>query len=215
MTDKYEFSNSNFVTPVFHELGLPGSHENVNAELMALLFKALKFEGISLLPEELSFYLFLLEKKLEESKEIRLCEHGSGSSTLYLKAFLNMPRKFEYKARIVSFETDVLWFGAVTKLLDQFIGAKTPVVLNYYKSPWIETLSAVNEKFNVVMIDGRKRLEFIKAITSFLDDDSLIFLHDYTPNASRDEEFNFLKENYNLVSVVSTLACFESKKCLK
>ena len=202
----------NYVPPTFTELGLPGHHNELNLELISFFGKCMNIEGVSLHPKELCFYTHSIQQHMITHKQISLCELGAGSSTLYMSFFLNCIKNQDYNASMISLETNESWFAFVRIVLEKLNFNNALIALNKdYTLSWEDALRQIDRKFNVVMIDGRKREDFTKSIVNFIDDDCLIFLHDYVPGASRDAEFDLLSSQFNLTGIVKSLACFRGK----
>ena len=139
----------------------------------------------------------------------RMLEYGSGFSTLYFSRFVHS---------YYSIEHDRQWY----KRVQNFI-AETPLVARKvqkyllvavdpgYKG-WAggftegtrqqfdEYIRGVHQlgvkKFDVVLIDGRARVECAKEILPYLHANSIVFVHDYT---NRPHYFNISSAKYRLV----------------
>lgn len=139
----------------------------------------------------------------------RMLEYGSGFSTLYFSRFVQS---------YYSIEHDRQWYQRV----QQFI-AETPLVARKVKKHVLvavdpghrgwpggfaegtreqfdEYIRAVHQldgkKFDVVLIDGRARVECAKEILPYLHANSIVFVHDFT---NRPRYFNISSAKYRIV----------------
>jgi predicted O-methyltransferase YrrM len=146
--------------------------------------------------------LFLLSNI---KKSDRVLEYGSGYSTLEISKNC----KF-----ILSIEHDEKWYNDVTNMSKDLKNVE--VILKKTNLPYIEGgyncgtydefKDYINapfeyEKFDFVFIDGRARVECSKYVKNFINDDSLIFVHDFS---SRLDNHNY-KEMYNYLELIESV----------
>ena len=159
--------------------------------------------------EEESFFLLSNIKK-----DDRVLEYGSGYSTIEIS------KKCKF---ILSIEHDEGWYEDVRNMSRDF--KNVDVVLKKPNLPYLggfncgtydEFRDYINapseyEKFDLVFIDGRARVECSKYVKNFINDESLIFIHDFS---SRLDNHNY-KEIYKyleLIESVRDMSKFKLKK---
>jgi len=121
-----------------------------------------------------------IEKYLK--KEDILLEWGSGSSTLYWSSLVK---------KILSVEHDVDWINQLKQIFPLYdvnnvkmyhIPSHTPdpIPCRYEQfKDYIEFPKKQKFKFTKVLIDGRARKYCAKSIYDMIDDDVIIFIHDF------------------------------------
>jgi predicted O-methyltransferase YrrM len=149
---------------------------------------------------EESFFLLSNIKKSD-----RVLEYGSGYSTLEISKNC----KF-----ILSIEHNEVWYNDVTNMIKDLKNVE--VILKKQNLPYIEGgyncgtydefKDYINapfeyEKFDFVFIDGRARVECSKYVKNFINEDSLIFVHDFS---SRLDNHNY-KEMYNYLELIESV----------
>ena len=148
-------------------------------------------------------------------KDDRVLEYGSGYSTLEISKNC----KF-----ILSIEHDEEWYKNVRDMSKSF--KNVDVVLKKPNLPYIEGTyncgtydefkDYINapfeyEKFDFVFIDGRARVECSKYVNNFINDGSLIFVHDFS---SRLDNHNYkeMDKYLELIESVGDMSKFKIKK---
>ncbi|CAF0930416.1 unnamed protein product [Adineta steineri] len=180
--------------------------------------------------EETNKYSSLVYMSAEERNIIRLylnkshtmLEYGSGYSTLYFSQFVNAYYSIEHNEQ---------WYKTIKSLIDH-----SPIISSIIKKyilihinpgykGWLGGYSEGNKiqfhgyihavhslnviKFDRVLIDGRARVDCAFEISSYLDKNSIIFVHDYS---NRDHYFNISKKYYKIILQTyegQTLAAFK------
>ncbi|CAF1293081.1 unnamed protein product [Adineta steineri] len=180
--------------------------------------------------EEINKYSSLVYMSAEERNIIRLylnkshtmLEYGSGYSTLYFSQFVNAYYSIEHNEQ---------WYKTIKSLIDH-----SPIISSIIKKyilipikpgykGWLDGYSDGNKiqfhdyinavhslnvnKFDRVLIDGRARVDCAFEIYSYLDKNSIIFVHDYT---NRDYYSNISKKYYKIIFQTyegQTLAAFK------
>lgn len=156
------------------------------------------------------------------NKKMRVLEFGSGASTLAIAKRVK---------RVVSIEHDETFYKSTLQLLKDNgivnvglfyvpanalpIGADDGTAEGF--ADYINTPAkyAVNEKFDLVFVDGRARVACAKkSIESYLKTGGIIFIHDYGhPNEQyRRPEYEVVEEFLKLKKKEFTMAMFTDKK---
>lgn len=127
-------------------------------------------------------FLDFLEPRLHQ--RMNVFEYGSGYSTLYLSGKVGS---------VTSVEFDKLWFEKMNKSLDS---ADNCTVI--YRPGQNEYATAIkefsDERFDMIIIDGRDRKECLKHILPFLTEDGVVLLDD-SWQEKFDGVFEYFKEN--------------------
>ena len=148
-------------------------------------------------------------------KDHRVLEYGSGYSTLEISKNC----KF-----ILSIEHDEEWYKIVSNMSSDFKNIN--LVLKKPNLPYIEGKfncgkykefkDYINapfeyEKFDLVFIDGRARVECSKYVNNFINDGAFIFVHDFS---SRLNNHNYKKmyKYLELIESVGDMSKFKIKK---
>jgi protein-L-isoaspartate O-methyltransferase len=127
-------------------------------------------------------FIDFLEPRLHQSMNI--FEYGSGYSTLYLS---------DKVGSITSVEFDKSWFEKMEESLKD--KGNCSIIFRDGKKQYIEAVKEYgNERFDIIIVDGRDRTECVKHIIPFLSDDGVIILDD-SWKAKFDDVFAFFKEN--------------------
>lgn len=137
------------------------------------------------------------------TKEARVLEYGSGLSSIEIA---NMVKS------LLTIEHNRFWYEKIQPKLPDNTTIKLVFSTNYrggtdgtYEQfkDYIETPEGI---FDVILIDGRARIECAKYCKNIADENTIIFVHDY----NRDEYKEI--ENYlELIEVVGTMAKFKLK----
>lgn len=111
-------------------------------------------------------FIDFLEPRLNQSMNI--FEYGSGYSTLYLS---------DKVGSITSVEFDKSWFEKMKESLNDKGNCR--VIFRAGQKQYIEAVKEYgNERFDMIIVDGRDRTECVKHILPFLSDDGVIILDD-------------------------------------
>lgn len=144
-------------------------------------FKPVNKEGNPIPWMNYSFIDFL-EPRLRQSMNI--FEYGSGYSTLYLS---------DKAGSITSVEFDRSWFEKMKETLKGKDHCK--VIYRPDKKQYIKAIEEFdNERYDMIIVDGRDRTECIKHILPFLSEDGVVLLDD-SWKAKFDKVFEFFKDN--------------------
>src|SRR5210317_774743 len=152
------------------------------------------------------------------SKDQIMVEYGSGHSTYELA-----PRV----KKLISIEHNKDWFNNINskvKALDNveyiFIPPEkgAPNKLRGIDPKWFYTYitwpKTRNEKFDVVLIDGRARQYVAESILGNITEDSYVFIHDWNPKI-RDEKYRIryerILEFYNVVNSERKMTLLKKK----
>src|ERR1700754_2095964 len=107
----------------------------------------------------------LFQKRL--NKEMRLFEYGSGYSTLFFS---------ELVASVTSLEYDIEWYERISKDLPK--NAKVLLVKNDVDGSYCRAIHQTEGLFDVVVVDGRDRVNCIKQSIAKLQGHGVILLDD-------------------------------------
>jgi len=125
----------------------------------------------------------LIEKYLE-SDDI-LLEWGTGNGTIYFSGLVK---------EVISIEHDIDWVNSIQKTIDAYeidniilhhVSQHTPdpIPCRYEQfKDYIEYAKIKKFKFDKVLVDGRARKYCAKSIYDIIDDDVIIFVHDFNHN---------------------------------
>jgi len=97
-------------------------------------------------------------------KDISIFEFGSGNSTIFLESKVN---------KIISVEHDKNWYDKMKKKL-----TKTKLIYRNLDDNYPKVILEFNEKFDLIIIDGRKRVKCIKNSILKLSDEGVLILDD-------------------------------------
>jgi len=148
------------------------------------------------------------EKKLITdclSDDLTMLEWGSGGSTLEFSSLVNKYYSIEHNEEwynTISAELTNYPLNDVTyKFIKQNHNNPDDRQSEYYMfKDYIDIVDTFNEKFDIVLIDGRARRLCAKKIIPYLKSDSIIFIHDYV---ARKEVYGCVEDYYELVDSVS------------
>jgi hypothetical protein len=107
----------------------------------------------------------LLKDRL--NSQMRLFEYGSGYSTLFFSGLVG---------EVVSVEYDPRWHDEISKKLPK--NARLMFVKNDVNGNYCRAIHQVDGLFDVVLVDGRDRVNCIKQALSKLNDTGIIVLDD-------------------------------------
>jgi hypothetical protein len=132
-------------------------------------------------------------------------EWGSGGSTLYFS-------KLIYK--YISIEHDINWYNQIKLEIQNnnlsnvnylYCSPDNPIVLPVWEGRTEDFISYINmiddvpiEKYDIVLIDGRCRVECAKKILNYIDKSSIVFIHDFF---NRPKYFSVL-DDYDLIDSI-------------
>ena len=101
------------------------------------------------------------------NKNMRLFEYGSGYSTLFFAKLVG---------DVVSVEYDLTWYEKISKELPK--NARVMFVKNDVDGSYCRAIHQVHEFFDVVVVDGRDRVNCIKQALAKLNESGVILLDD-------------------------------------
>lgn len=153
--------------------------------------------------EEKMFFLNYLKKT------DRLLEYGSGESTNIISDYVN---------EIVSVEHNLFWFEKINKVRKNNVTliykpVDTPYTEGGHDGTYAQFKSYVeapllNGKFDVVLIDGRARIECFKFVKNVINNNALIFVHDFFTRIHSDGYGEMFKFG-NLIASEGEMALFK------
>jgi len=118
------------------------------------------------------------------NKKMNVFEYGSGYSTLYLSDKVDS---------VTSVEFDKSWYEKMKLALDE-----TDNCTLIYRPGQSEYVTAIkefaNERFDIIIVDGRDRNDCMKHILPCLSDEGVVLLDD-SWQEKFDEVFEYFKEN--------------------
>ena len=166
-----------------------------------------------------------------------MLEYGSGGSTLYfsqlVKEYVSVEHNAEWHKRIREHVGDNCNLKLVENTFSNYnidsvfwknlapnsrIDWSSLMSGDYYKlfKKYIEFPFSVGKKYDRILIDGRARPECAKHIYDLIDDDAVVFIHDFYKE-SYDEKgkhlreggrphYHIVLEKYKLIDSIETLA---------
>lgn len=151
--------------------------------------------------KEIKYLENLIIEKLNRSEKLDILEWGSGNSTLYFSLFLKaMGANFKWLA----LEHFIPWYNKVTNFIKEnnlqentkcclVSPTKEKNKIKQENNPMIEYITysySAKNKFDMVIVDGRKRDQCLKHAMNFIKDSGVVVLHD----AERVEYHKYLKK---------------------
>lgn len=145
-----------------------------------------------------------------------MLEYGCGGSTLFFPKYVK-----EYH----SIESDESWANAVKKNMPKNVTMHSiPVsrpedldqkritrwdelyTTNTYKAykDYIETGSKIGKIFSKILIDGRARPQCARYMYDFIDEDCIVFMHDWHPSRTY---YKSVLKKYTLIDSINTGQC--------
>lgn len=115
-------------------------------------------------------------------KEMIVFEYGSGNSTLWLAKNVS---------QVYSVDHDFEWFNKVRNMISDNV--KYKYIPLEYGGQYCKEILNYNNKFDIVFIDGRDRVNCCKNCINALKDDGIIIWDD-TLREEYNEGYNYLKE---------------------
>lgn len=170
-------------------------------------------QGWGLWTDEIDYIKSLLKS------DFTVLEWGSGSST---ELFAPLVKKY------ISIEHDATWFSHMKKILPK----STSLILVPPSQPWgqhipkaggpgndgtytqfqdyVDIVEYLGEQFDLVLIDGRARVECAKAVLPYVKKNGLVLIHDFER-----KHYHKVFDWYNLQKQVHVLAILEPKQLSK
>ena len=115
----------------------------------------------------------LILSYIKSKENVSMLEYGSGGSTPFFAGRVKS---------LVSVEHDLSWF---TKVSDHLLEKDVNNVSYYLKSAdnnyasYLDTIDEVSKHYDIVLIDGRQRVETARRVIPYLNKDAVVFIHDY------------------------------------
>jgi len=144
-------------------------------------------------------------------------EWGSGGSTLHFSKFVK---------QYISVEYDIRWYSAIkhtilSKQLNNisylYCKPNNPIIFPVWRgniddfASYINIVDTINiKKYDIVLIDGRCRVACAKKILNFIDNNSIVFVHDFMQRS----RYQSILEYYELIDSVAgeqSLGVFKKK----
>lgn len=132
-------------------------------------------------------------------------EWGSGGSTTFFSYFVK---------KYISIEHDHYWFLKTIKGIEK--EERGNVILYWVSAPnenYTQYTDKIHDKvfddvhIDVVLIDGRSRVECAKNLFNRIGDDCIVFLHD-----SQRERYNEIYDYYDIIGDTHTMKMLKKKK---
>jgi len=149
------------------------------------------------------------------NKEDLMLEYGAGSSTLYFSSFVKS---------YVSIEHDYIWYEKIKshtqKNVNIYYGdcfyKNNNVHCDYEDTdekerwrPYFEMVSKIpKQTYNKILIDGRARVYCALEVYNYLNEDGLLFIHDYI---GRKKYHSIVEKHYERIHSVDSLAVFKKR----
>lgn len=146
------------------------------------------------------------------NKQQRVLEYGSGESTIEIAGLCK---------EVISVEHNITWYNRVKLDIpsniililrepdEEYREGGCDGTYNQFKNYILAPLDYGT--FDIILIDGRARIECAKFVKNVSHDDTIIFIHDFTSRLERDnykEIFNYL----DLVESVGDMSKFKIRK---
>ena len=128
-----------------------------------------------------------LSKRL--NKSVNIFEYGSGYSTIYLSKLVN---------KVTSIEYDIDWYEKIGHKLNAISNVELlyiPMNQNYYSA--IDDITPNKQKYEFIIIDGRKRVECAKKAIRYLTPDGVLLLDDSNRERYRAVFTFYLKNGFS------------------
>jgi hypothetical protein len=138
-----------------------------------------------------------IEKYL--TKDDVLLEWGSGNSTLYFSGIVK---------KVITIEHDIDWVNTLSDVINAYnvdnieihqISAHSPepIPCRYEQfKDYIEYVKKNEFKFTKVLIDGRARKYCAKSIWDYIDEETIVFIHDFNR-----PDYQMTLKYYNILDV--------------
>jgi len=143
-------------------------------------------------------------------KTHKVLEYGSGSSTKEISTLCKS---------LVSIEHQESWYNDISKNIEKNTNIILCKPFKLYEEgtfndgtydEFKEYIEAPLDygKFDIILIDGRARVECAKFIEKVSDKNTLIFIHDFTPRLD-DHNYKEIFKYLNLIESVETMSKFK------
>jgi hypothetical protein len=126
-------------------------------------------------------FIHFIENRL--NKDISVFEYGSGASTAFYAKRVK---------RVVAIEHDKEWYETIMKNVPE--NANIRLIGLSYDGNYCRAINGEKEKFDIVSVDGRDRINCVKNCLNQLSDCGIIILDD-SERAQYQTALSFLKEN--------------------
>jgi len=135
-----------------------------------------------------------LISKYLNSKKVML-EWGAGGSTVYFSKLVK---------QYISIEHNLEWYNKVKKEIGYnvklycvpnsgYYNSSIPTKAHQFKN-YINYIDTLNTKYDVVLIDGRARVECAKKVIPYLNKDAVVFIHDFWARPPLQKALEFYDE---------------------
>ena len=158
-------------------------------------------------------------KKIEEylSSDHIFFEWGSGGSTLHFSKFVKQYISIEYDIRWYNVIKDAILSAQLNNISYLYCQPDNPIMFPAWRGniddfvSYINILDNINiKKYDIVLIDGRCRVACAKKILNFIDNNSIVFVHDFMQRS----RYQSILEYYELIDSVAgeqSLGVFKKK----
>lgn len=155
----------------------------------------------------------LIEKYLEIDKV--MLEWGSGGSTVTfsqkVKEYYSIEHVKDWYEKVDKFLEEKDYKSKVFNyLIEPDLPRTIPTKYDEFKT-YIEFVGTLNKKFDIVLIDGRARVDCAKYVIPYLNENAVVFVHDYFPRSHYYEITN-LYVRIDAVTSGQSIAAFKLKK---
>lgn len=116
------------------------------------------------------------------SKNMTVFEWGSGNSTLFMA---------QYAGHVVSIEHNLMWYQRMQEIIPSNVRLEFCELM--YGGEYCQKIRREDEKFDIVVIDGRDRVRCVQNAVEFIKEDGIIIWDD-THREEYREGFDFLKK---------------------
>lgn len=142
----------------------------------------------------------------------RVLEYGSGESTIEISKLCKFILSIEHNANwynkvrsVISDNINILLKESNEQFIEGFADGSYDQFKNYITSP------LEHGPFDIILIDGRARIECAKFVKNVAHENTIVFIHDFTSRLEIDnykEVFNYL----DLIESVGDMSKFKIKK---
>lgn len=145
-------------------------------------------------------FLEFFEERL--NNEFIMFEYGSGNSTLYYSKRVK---------QLVTVEHDSTWFNQVKKRLPENVNIMYKAL--EYGGEYAEAASSTNQKFQIIIVDGRDRVNCCRNAIGALTEDGVVVLDD-SERPQYQPALDYLKENkFAQLDFWGLVPGFSHKRC--
>lgn len=140
------------------------------------------------------------------SDRFDVLEWGSGGSTIYFSKFCN---------RYFSIEHDKSWYDKINKIKPEnvkyyYVKNNLPRSHPTKKEEFIDYINFVDKigvrRYDLVLIDGRARKFCAEKVLDYVDDESLVFIHDWER-----KEYHSVLEFYDIYKTEERVGALKKK----